>query len=103
MRPLDGREAKAAVMPRSNEAHGATRKRWSVEVLHGERASGLDLGEPQVSGDKDRSEKIHGHRRAGLLVCAARVSSRDCAWQTLEYFSAAAGVTVSGHDEPNRA
>jgi len=31
------------------------------------------------------------------------VSSRDCSWQTLEYFSAAACTAVTGHDEPGRA
>jgi hypothetical protein len=35
-------------------------KRWAVEVLHWELKSGLGLGEHQVSGDKDRSEKSMG-------------------------------------------
>jgi hypothetical protein len=39
----------------------------------------------------------------GLFVGVAGVSSRDCSWQTLEYFSAAACATVTGHDEPSRA
>ena len=78
-------------------------KRWAIELLHWELKSGLGLGEHQVSGDKDRSEKSAGHRGAGLLVCAARVSSRDRPWQILEYLSAAACVAVTGHDEPSRA
>jgi Transposase DDE domain len=32
-------------------------KRWAVELVHWELNSGLGLGEHQVSGDKDRSEK----------------------------------------------
>ena len=36
---------------------GIYQKRWSVELLHWERKSGWGLGEHQVSGDKDRSEK----------------------------------------------
>ena len=39
---------------------GIYQKRWAVEVLHGELKSGLGLGEHQVSGDKDRSEKSIG-------------------------------------------
>jgi hypothetical protein len=35
-------------------------KRWAVEVMHWELKSGLGLGEHQVSGDKDRSEKSLG-------------------------------------------
>jgi hypothetical protein len=35
-------------------------KRWAVELLHWELKSGLGLGEHQVSGDKDRSEKSMG-------------------------------------------
>jgi hypothetical protein len=35
-------------------------KRWAVEVVHWELKSGLGLGEHQVSGDKDRSEKSLG-------------------------------------------
>jgi len=51
---------------------GIYQKRWSVEVLHGERTAGLGLGEPQVSGDKDRSEKSMGI--AGLAyLCVRRV------------------------------
>jgi Transposase DDE domain len=39
---------------------GIYQKRWAVEVLHWELKSGLGLGEHQVSGDKDRSEKSIG-------------------------------------------
>lgn len=35
-------------------------KRGAVEWLHWELKSGLGLGEHQVSGDKDRSEKSLG-------------------------------------------
>jgi hypothetical protein len=35
-------------------------KRWTVELLHWELKSGLGLGEHQVRGDKDRSEKSMG-------------------------------------------
>ena len=35
-------------------------KRWAVELMHWELKSGLGLGEHQVSGDKDRSEKSLG-------------------------------------------
>jgi Transposase DDE domain len=39
---------------------GIYQKRWAVEVLHWELKSGLGLGEHQVRGDKDRSEKSIG-------------------------------------------
>jgi hypothetical protein len=35
-------------------------RRWAVELMHWELKSGLGLGEHQVSGDKDRSEKSLG-------------------------------------------
>jgi hypothetical protein len=35
-------------------------QRWAVELMHWELQSGLGLGEHQVSGDKDRSEKSIG-------------------------------------------
>jgi hypothetical protein len=35
-------------------------KRWAVALVHWELKSGLGLGEPQVSGDKDRREKSLG-------------------------------------------
>jgi hypothetical protein len=39
---------------------GIYRKRWAIELMHWELKSGLGLGEHQVSGDKDRSEKSMG-------------------------------------------
>jgi hypothetical protein len=39
---------------------GIYQKRWSVELLHWELKSGLGLGEHQVRGDKNRSEKSMG-------------------------------------------
>jgi hypothetical protein len=39
---------------------GIYQKRWSVELMHWELKSGLGLGEHQVRGDKDRSEKSIG-------------------------------------------
>jgi hypothetical protein len=76
---------------------------YNIALLHWELKSGLGLGEHQVSGDTKHSEKSVGNRGAGLFVGAAGVSSRDCSWQTLEYFSVAACATVTGHDEPSRA
>jgi len=35
-------------------------KRWAIELMHWELKSGLGLGEHQVSGSKDRSEKSVG-------------------------------------------
>jgi len=35
-------------------------KRWAVELMHWELKSGLGLGEHQISGDKNRSEKSIG-------------------------------------------
>ena len=35
-------------------------KRWAIELMHWELKSGLGLGEHQVSGDKNRSEKSVG-------------------------------------------
>jgi hypothetical protein len=48
-------------------------KRWAVELLHWELQSGLGLGEPHVSGDKDRSEKS-----LGIAVLAAVFGLRVC-------------------------
>jgi hypothetical protein len=48
----------AALTP--SQIVGIYQKRWSVELRHGELKSGLGLGEHQVSGDKDRSEKSIG-------------------------------------------
>jgi hypothetical protein len=39
---------------------GIYQKRWAVELLHWELKSGLGLGEHQVSGDTNRSEKSMG-------------------------------------------
>jgi len=48
---------------------GIYQKRWAIELMHGERKSGLGLGECQGSGDKDRSEPSVGiAARASLLV-----------------------------------
>jgi hypothetical protein len=35
-------------------------KRWAIALVNWERKSGLGLGESQVSGDKDHSEKFVG-------------------------------------------
>jgi hypothetical protein len=48
-------------------------KRWAVEVMHWELQSGLGLGEHQVSGDKDRSEKS-----LGIAVLASLFVLRVC-------------------------
>jgi hypothetical protein len=48
-------------------------KRWAVELLHWEMKSGLGLGEHQVSGDKDRSEKS-----LGIVVLAYLFVLRTC-------------------------
>ena len=48
----------AALTP--SQVVGIYQKRWAVERLHWELKSGLGLGEHQVSGDKDRSEKSIG-------------------------------------------
>jgi hypothetical protein len=48
-------------------------KRWAIEVVHWERKSGLGVGEHQVSGDKDRSEKS-----VGIAVLASLLVLRVC-------------------------
>jgi Transposase DDE domain len=48
----------AALTP--SQVVGMYQKRWSVELVHWELKSGLGLGEHQVRGDKDRSEKSMG-------------------------------------------
>ena len=48
-------------------------KRWAIELLHWELKSGLGLGEPQVSGNKDRSEKS-----VGIAVLAYMFVLRVC-------------------------
>jgi hypothetical protein len=52
---------------------GLDQKRWAVELLHWEMTSGLGLGEHQVSGDKDRSEKS-----LGIAVLAYLFVLRTC-------------------------
>jgi hypothetical protein len=48
-------------------------KRWAVELMHWELKSGLGLGEHQVSGGKDRSEKS-----MGIAVLAYLFVIRTC-------------------------
>jgi hypothetical protein len=48
-------------------------KRWAIELLNWELKSGLGLGEHQVSGDKDRSEKS-----VGIAVLAYLFVLRVC-------------------------
>jgi Transposase DDE domain len=61
----------AALTP--SQIVGIYQKRWSVELRHGELKSGLGLGEHQVSGDKDRSEKS-----IGMAVLASLFVLRVC-------------------------
>jgi hypothetical protein len=48
-------------------------KRWAIELLHWELKSGLGLGEHQVSGDQNRSEKS-----VGIAVLAYLFVLRVC-------------------------
>jgi Transposase DDE domain len=48
-------------------------KRWAVELMHWELKSGLGLGEHQISGNKDRSEKS-----LGIAVLAYLLVLRTC-------------------------
>ena len=48
-------------------------KRWAIEVMNWELKSGLGLGEHQVSGDKNRSEKS-----VGIAVLAYLFVIRVC-------------------------
>ena len=48
-------------------------KRWAIELVNWERKSGLGLGEHQVSGDKNRSEKS-----VGIAVLAYLFVLRAC-------------------------
>src|SRR5256886_13488382 len=48
-------------------------KRWAIELMNWELKSGLGLGEHQVSGDKDRSEKS-----VGIAVLASLFVLRVC-------------------------
>ena len=61
----------AALTP--SQIVGIYQKRWSVELLHWELKSGLGLGEHQVRGDKDRSEKS-----LGIAVLAYLLVLRMC-------------------------
>jgi hypothetical protein len=49
------------------------RKRWAIELMNWELKSGLGLGEPQVRGDKERSEKA-----VGIAVLAYLFVLRIC-------------------------
>ena len=48
-------------------------KRWAIELMHWELNSGLGLGEHQVSGDTNRSEKS-----VGIAVLAYLLVLRVC-------------------------
>src|SRR2546427_9027276 len=48
-------------------------KRWAIEIMNWELKSGLGLGEHQVSGDKNRSEKS-----VGIAVLAYLFVMRVC-------------------------
>ena len=48
-------------------------KRWAIEIMNGELQSGLGLGEHQVSGDTNRSEKS-----VGIAVLAYLLVLRMC-------------------------
>jgi hypothetical protein len=48
-------------------------KRWAIERVHWELKSGLGLGENQVSGDTNRSEKS-----VGIAVLACLLVLRMC-------------------------
>src|SRR5438128_12548041 len=50
-----------------------TTKRWAIAVMNWELQSGLGLGEPQVSGDTNRSEKS-----VGIAVLASLLVMRVC-------------------------
>ena len=61
----------AALTP--GQVVGIYQKRWAIELMHWELKSGLGLGEHQVSGDKDRSEKS-----VGIAVLAYLFVLRVC-------------------------
>jgi hypothetical protein len=56
-------------------SHGVCmyQKRWAIELMHWELKSGLGLGEPQGSGDTNRSEKS-----VGIAVLASLFVLRMC-------------------------
>ena len=57
-------------------------KRWAIQLMNWELKSGLGLGEHQVSGDTNRSEKSVGIAVLAYLL-VMRVSSRDCSCKPL--------------------
>jgi len=61
----------AALTP--SQVVGIYQKRWAIEVMHWELKSGLGLGEHQVSGDTNRSEKS-----VGIAVLAYLLVLRVC-------------------------
>ena len=61
----------AALTP--GQVVGIYQKCWAIELMHWELKSGLGLGEHQVSGDKDRSEKS-----VGIAVLAYLFVLRVC-------------------------
>ena len=61
----------AALTPR--QVVSMYQKRWAIELMHWELKSGLGLGEHQVSGTKDRSEKS-----VGIAVLAYLFVLRVC-------------------------
>jgi hypothetical protein len=50
-----------------------SQKRWAIELMHWELKSGLGVGEHQVSGDTNRSEKS-----VGIAVLASLLVMRVC-------------------------
>jgi len=61
----------AALTP--SQVVGIYQKRWAIELMNWELKSGLGLGEHQVSGDQDRSEKS-----VGIAVLAYLFVLRVC-------------------------
>jgi hypothetical protein len=61
----------AALTP--SQVVGIYQKRWAIELMNWERKSGLGLGEHQVSGDTNRSEKS-----VGIAVLAYLFVLRVC-------------------------
>jgi hypothetical protein len=61
----------AALTP--SQVVGISQQRWEIELLHWELQSGLGLGEHQVSGDNNRSEKS-----LGIAVLAYLFVLRAC-------------------------
>ena len=73
-----------------------------IELMHWELKSGLGLGEHQVSGDKNRSEKSVGIAVLAYLAAPAKyeaesATSETCRWVALDGPSAPgvyAGITA---------